>query len=149
MRVEFRRLGAQMAGVSLPRRLVLLDPEVLRQRGDFERIMVHEIFHFVWRRLSNARRLSWEHVIAAELVRCATGELGWSAEWRKNKVKPSDRLRRTPAWRRYACESFCDSAAWLYAGLRAHGAFTLPQRFRRLRRGWFRETFPVPACIPI
>src|SRR5260370_25410300 len=99
MRVEFRRLGAQMAGVSLPRRLVLLDPVVLRQRGDFERIMVHEIFHFVWRRLSNPRRLSWEHVIAAELVRCAAGEPGSSAECRKNKAKPSPRLGPPPAWR--------------------------------------------------
>lgn len=131
------------------RRLVLLDAEVLLQRGDFERIVIHEIFHFAWRRLSNAARRSWERVIAAEIAGKAPGELGWSAEWRKAKVKASDPLRRTLAWRRYACESFCDSAAWLYAGVRRHEEFTLPDRFRRVRRAWFAGKFPASAPIPI
>ncbi|HML17961.1 MAG TPA: hypothetical protein VK419_13100 [Bryobacteraceae bacterium] len=150
VRVEWRRfLGPHLAATSIPKRLILLDSEVLSRRGEFERILIHEIFHFVWRRLSNATRRSYERVIASELRCRAPGELGWSAEYRKLKLSRSDPTRRTLAWRRYACESFCDSAAWLYAGLRRHREFTLPGRFRKLRRGWFAEKFPATASIPI
>jgi len=138
IRVELRRsLGPHLAATSIPRRLILLDSQVLRSRGDFERILIHEIFHFAWLRLSNQRRRSWETILQFELDRRTRGELGWSAEWRKAKLTKSDRARRTPAWRRYACESFCDSAAWLFAGLSDHDEFTLAQRFRRRRRAWF------------
>jgi hypothetical protein len=65
--------------------------------------------------------------------------LGWSAEWRKNKLRITDVRARTPAWRRYACESFCHSAAWLYAGLAKHGEYTLPAPERRLRGKWMRQ----------
>jgi hypothetical protein len=150
IRVQLRRsLGPHLAAASVPRRLILLDAEVLLVRGDFERILVHEIFHFAWVRLPNASRRSWESVLAAELARHACGELGWSAEWRKQKLKSADCRRRTAAWRRYACESFCDSAAWLFAGLRSHEEFTLPARFRRHRRAWFSRNFPAPAAISI
>jgi hypothetical protein len=44
-------------------------------------------------------------------------------------------------WREYVCESFCDTAAWLYGGLRTHDEFTLSPRFRRRRAAWFRQTF--------
>ena len=37
----------------------------------------------------------------------------------------ADVRRRTPAWRRYVCESFCDTSAWLCAGLRPHDEYTL------------------------
>ena len=111
--------------------------------GEFERILVHEIFHFAWVRLSNRTRRSWEGVLAAEFAGRAPGEiggeLGWSAEWRKNKLRRSDIRGRTPAWRRYACESFCDTSAWLYAGLRAHDEYTLAAGPRRIRRRWFAE----------
>ncbi len=150
IRVELRRsLGPHIAAASIPRRLVLLDREVLLHSGDFERILVHEIFHFVWRRLSNATRRDWERVIASELTRKASGELGWSAELRKARLKKPDPVRRTPAWRRYACESFCDSAAWLYAGLPTHEEFTLAPRYRRLRGSWFRRNFPTTMSVPI
>ncbi len=88
-------------------------------------------------RLSNARRLGWERVLAGELERRARGELGWSAEWRKHKLSAGDRHRRSAAWRRYACESFCDTSAWRFSGLKAHGEFTLAARFCRARRTWF------------
>jgi hypothetical protein len=150
IRVELRRsLGPQLAATSIPRRLILLDSEVLARRGDFERILIHEIFHFAWRRLSNATRRSYERVLASELRCLAPGELGWSAEFRKLKLKGSDPIHRSLAWRRYACESFCDSAAWLFAGLRRHDEFTLPARFRRLRRAWYGEEFPATEAIPI
>ena len=139
-------LGPHLAATSIPRRMIFLDAEVLRKQGDFERILVHEIFHFAWRRLSNPTRRSWEVLLESE--NCA-GELGWSAEWRKLKLLPKDRRQRTPAWRRYACESFCDSAAWLFAGLTRHDEFTLPARFRRRRKSWFRKTFPATEPFPI
>jgi hypothetical protein len=153
--VELRRsLGPHLAATSIPRRLILIDSQTLLAPGDFERILVHEIFHFAWPRLSNQTRWSWEDLLRSEFRARATGELGWSAEWRKEKLK--DKLARTdraqilslpaalpstPAWRRYACESFCDSAAWLFSGLRDHEEFTLAPRFRRLRTRWFRSHF--------
>ena len=68
-----------------------------------------------------------------------SGELGYSAEWRKSKLTLSDIRSRTPVWRRYACESFCDTAAWLYSALSTHEEFTLGRTARVRRRGWFRE----------
>jgi hypothetical protein len=138
IRVRIRRsLGPHLAATSIPRRRILLDAEVLRSRDDFERILIHELFHFAWVRLSNERRRDWERVLAREFALRAAGELGWSAEWRKAKLTRSDARLRTPRWRRYVCESFCDTAAWRFAGLRDHDEFTLAQRFRRIRRQWF------------
>lgn len=112
------------------------------RRGEFERMLVHELFHLSWVRLSNAKRRGWEEVLAGELVKRVPGELGWSAEWRKNALRRTDPLLRTPRWRRYVCESFCDTAAWLYSGLRAHDEFTLPLRARAARRQWFAGVLP-------
>ena len=145
IRVEIRRsLGSHLAGASIPRRLILLDAAVLARRGEFERILVHELFHFVWVRLPNQKRLAWEQVLARELRERVKGELGWSAEWRKEILTREDPRIRTPKWRRYACESFCDSAAWMFAGLRVHDEFTLAAPSRRKRRRWFTEQFS--AC---
>ena len=133
VRVEMRKsLGPHHAATSIPRRLILLDRGVLDQRGDFERILIHEIFHFAWVRLSNEGRRDWEKVLAAEK---SSGELGWSAEWRKLRLTPSD-----------ARESFCDSAAWLFSELKTHDEFTLPARDRRVRKDWFQKKF---ASSPI
>ncbi len=141
IRVEVRRsLGSHLAASSIPRRVILLDAAVFARRGDFERILIHELFHFAWVRLSNQQRRDWEDVLMHELAAPAAGELGWSAEWRKDTLSPKDIRRRTPPWRRYACESFCDTAAWLYAGLRQHDEFTLARPLRRLRRQWFTDT---------
>jgi hypothetical protein len=150
IRVEIRRsLGPHLAATNVPRRLILLDTEVLSVPGDFERILVHEIFHFAWVRCSNATRLSWEQVLDSELRARSPGELGWSSEWRKAKLTALDRTRRTTRWRQYACESFCDSAAWLFAGLRRHPEFTLTAPQRRLRRSWFARIFPATRPVPI
>ena len=57
IRVEVRRsLGSHLAGASIPRRLILLDAAVFARRGEFERILIHELFHFAWVRLSNQQR---------------------------------------------------------------------------------------------
>ena len=104
---------------------------------DFARIFVHELFHFVWLRLGNAKRWSYERAIAKELQQRVRGELGWSAEWRKKKLEPRDWRERTRRWREYCCESFCDTAAWRYAGVKTHTEFTLDSAARTARRDWF------------
>lgn len=140
IRIRIRRsLGPHLAATSIPRRLILLDAAVLRMRGDFERILIHELFHFAWVRLSNMRRWSWEEILMCEFAQCVPGELGWSSEWRKNKLAPLDLRRRSPAWRRYACESFCDTAAWRFAGLENHEEFTLGMQHRGPRLAWFQK----------
>ena len=61
--------------------------------------------------------------------------------------KQADHKRRwsaplvSPVWRDYVCESFCDTAAWLYGRIRRHDEFTLAERNRRRRAEWFRSTF--------
>ena len=140
IRVELRRsLGPHLAATHVPRRRILLDAELLAEPGEFERILVHEIFHFAWVRLSNQTRRSWGGVLAAEFAAAIPGELGWSSEWRKNRLTRADVRGRTPGWRRYVCESFCDTAAWLCARVPRHGEYTLSARFRRTRRTWFRN----------
>ena len=132
-------LGPHLAATSIPRRVIYLDREVLVQRGDFERILVHELFHFVWVRLSNQARWDWERLLSTEFRRRVRGELGWSAQWRKQKLRPTDVRLRTSAWRLYACESFCDSAARVYSGLTHHDEFTLSASWLRLRRDWMQN----------
>jgi len=141
IRVEVRpSLGSHLAATSIPGRRIFLDAEVLVRRGEFERILVHEIFHFAWVRLGNPRRRSWEALLAAEIADAVPGELGWSAEWRKNKLPVG--------WRRYICESFCDSAAWLWAGLKRNDEFTLAASARRKRRNWMEREFSnLPISI--
>ncbi len=132
-------LGPHLAQTSIPGRVIYLDPCLLEQHGEFERILVHELFHFAWVRLGNPLRRDWEQVLAGEFHGRVRGELGWSAEWRKLKLKPHDVRARTPVWRRYACESFCDTAARLYAGLTRHDEFTLPARAVRRRAEWMEQ----------
>ena len=142
-----RSLGPHFAATSIPGRRILLDRAVFEMPGDFERILVHEIFHFAWVRLGHPKRRSWEQLMARELARGARGELGWSAEWRKAKLTSASMQSGARLWRHYLCESFCDTAAWLYGGLRSHGEFTLAQSWRWRRRVWFRRevsSAPVP-----
>jgi hypothetical protein len=139
IRVELRdTLGPHHASTSIPLRLILLDRGLLQKQGEFDRILIHEIFHFAWVRLSNAARRDWEKLLNSEHE---PGELGWSAEWRKLKLKSDDAPLRSPKWKRYARESFCDSAAWLFAGLKRHDEFTLAASSRRARKKWFERKF--------
>jgi hypothetical protein len=109
-------------------------------RAEFPRIFIHEVAHFVWLRLGNPARRSFEQVLRAEIASAAPGELGWSAELRKRALRPEDIAARTRRWREYSCESFCDTAAWLWLALEHHDEFTLPLRWRRPRRAWFAAT---------
>jgi hypothetical protein len=104
---------------------------------EFPRIFVHELFHFVWLRTGNPRRWSYEELILDEFRQRARGELGWSAEWRKAELTKGEVRRRGRRWREYCCESFCDSAAWLYSGIARHPEFTLSPHCRKRRRKWF------------
>jgi hypothetical protein len=127
------RRGAVHAGSFLRERRIAFNCT----RAEFPRIFVHELFHFAWLRAGNPLRQSWEALLKAELAAHARGELGWSAEWRKSALETAAANRRTRRWREYCCESFCDTAAWLYSGIRSHPEFTLAPRFRVRRRVWF------------
>jgi hypothetical protein len=109
-------------------------------RAEFPRVFIHELFHFAWLRLGNPARLAYEQLLAGELGCGASGELGWSAEWRKLALNRRDIDTRTRQWREYCCESFCDTAAWIYSNLPDHEEFTLANRFRLRRRVWFLAT---------
>jgi hypothetical protein len=125
------------AATYLRRRLIVLDRALLRQRREQRRILLHELFHFVWVRLGNPRRLAWESLLREEWRKGARGEAGWSAEWRKRELSARDVAARTRRWREYCCESFCDTAAAIYTG--ETGENTLAARWRPGRAGWFRE----------
>ncbi len=129
----YDRRGPVHAGSFLRERRIVLDCTP----AEFPRIFVHEIFHFVWMKLGNPTRKAFEQLIAAEWWAQTPGELGWSAEWRKRELTAAQVRSRSRFWREYCCESFCDTAAWLYSGLARHPEFTLGARSSRLRRIWF------------
>ena len=130
------RHGAAHGGAFLRERRMAFDCT----RAEFPRIFVHELFHFVWRRAGNGIRRSYGDLLQSEVRARARGELGWSAEWRKKALIPADARLRNRPWREYCCDSFCDTAAWLYSGIRSHPEFTLASRFRERRRDWFAKT---------
>lgn len=122
-------------------REIVLETELLAKPGLFRFILAHELFHFVWVRLGNLRRAEFSAIIRQEQAARARGELGESSAVRKERVGRSDCLRNSRAWRNYVCESFCDTAAWFYSGMRRNLAFTLPKRWRDQRAAWFRSSF--------
>lgn len=128
------------AGAFLRERRIAFDAALAADPREFARIFVHELFHFVWLRLGNPRRLGYEGLLRQEMRDGARGELGWSAEWRKRALAPQDAARRTRRWREYVCESFCDTAAWIFSGVEEHAEYTLALRFRRRRRHWFAKS---------
>ena len=132
------------AGSLVRRREIVLDAALLSHSRELVRILLHELFHFAWVRAGNPLRRSYELLLAAELRRGACGELGWSAERRKRLLTPADTRRRTRQWREYACESFCDTGAWRFAGLRSHDEFTLAARYRAARRVWLHQALAKP-----
>ena len=145
IRLEVRReltdrRGAVHAGAFLRERRIVFHAETTADVREFARAFVHELFHFVWPRLGNPRRWSYEALLRAEIGARARGELGWSAEWRKRALAARDARRRTRRWREYVCESFCDTAVWMFSGVSRHAEYTLARRFRAHRREWFRKS---------
>ncbi len=128
------------AGSFIRKREIILDRDLQRQPRELARILVHELFHFAWVRLGNPARRSYEAIVRREWKQHARGELGWSAELRKNALRQSPRLPNS-LWRDYLCESFCDTAAWIYSGVRRHPEYTLAARHRARRAEWFRAEF--------
>jgi hypothetical protein len=124
------------AGSFIRKREIVLDRELERNPRELARILVHELFHFAWVRLGNPARRSFEALVRAEWKQRARGELGWSAESRKRALLHRAGQRRD--WREYLCESFCDTAAWIYSGVRKHPEYTLARRHRDRRAEWFR-----------
>lgn len=129
-------------------RAMVLDGDLRSDPNEWRRIFVHELFHFVWVRLGNPARDRWRALLAIEFRARARGELGWSAEWRKKELTWNHIARGTARWKDYACESFCDTAAWLYAGVPGHEEFTLSRTWREPRRRWFIQQFGDRA-IPL
>jgi hypothetical protein len=125
------RRGDVHAGSFLRQRRIAFDCT----RSEFARIFVHELFHFVWLRAGNPLRFSWERRLKDESQ--ARGDLGWSAQWRRQALSRADVAKRSRRWREYCCEAFCDTAAWLYSGVRRHPEFTLAAPLRARRRQWF------------
>jgi hypothetical protein len=136
------------AGSFIRKREIVLDQELKRQPQELARILVHELFHFAWVRLGNPARRSYETLVRQEWKQRARGELGWSAESRKRALsRDARRAGDLPRWRDYLCESFCDTAAWIYSGVRRHPEYTLAARHRNRRAEWFRAVFD--GAIPI
>jgi hypothetical protein len=130
------------AGSYIRKREIILDRDLRSRPSELARILTHELFHFVWVRLGNPARRSYESLLRQEFIRHARGELGWSAESRKPALpRPNPTSHRSLRWREYICESFCDTAAWLYSGVRRHSEFTLGARSKKRRAEWFLETF--------
>jgi len=119
------------AATFIRRREIILETQLTRKPSLLRLITVHEIFHFVWARLGNPARRSYTALLKAEAAARARGELGESSSVKKTPACTPD----------YVCESFCDTAAWLYAGVHHSPDFTLAARWRNFRRSWFEDTF--------
>lgn len=143
-----RERGLPVHGGSFPRqRRIVLDAALLHRPGELSRILVHELFHFVWLRLGNRVRRSFEALLVSEWERGARGELGWSSQRRKDALDLAGARERTRKWREYIAESFADTAAFLYSSCRRHEEYTLAPRFRARRRDWFAEQLAGPLRV--
>jgi len=130
--------GVEVHAASFIRERRMVFDEALRSdRLELRRILVHELFHFAWVRLPNAERDAWKRHLRREVDARARGELGWSAESRKSALARGGSVTSPRAWSEYCCESFCDTAPWMYAAAGEHEEFTLAARRRAARRAWF------------
>ncbi len=122
------------------KREIVLDSALLDHSPELIRIIVHEVFHFVWTRLDNGSRREWEAVISAEFARRTPGELGYSAALRKERLIAGG-WKDVPKklWRDYVCESFCDTAAWCFSARTRHDEVNLPAVARKGRERYFRS----------
>jgi len=131
------------AATFIRQREIILETRLLSSPNMLRLILVHEIFHFVWCRLPNSARRDFAQLLTHERKHHARGELGESSAVKKSSLPPGS-AETCCQWRDYCCESFCDTAAWLYAGLKDHQAFTLSNRWKQRRRSWFETVFSRP-----
>ena len=127
------------AGAMLEDRTITLDSSLLRTPRMLARIFVHEVFHFVWWRLGNPLRRSFEELVKTEFEAGVRGELGWSSESLKMGLTARDIRNRTNRWRMYVCESFCDTGGFVFGSSRQTVELTLDKHARALRRKWMRH----------
>jgi hypothetical protein len=125
----------------IKKRKIIVDRHLLKQPQLLRLIVVHELFHFVWPRLGNGARKEFAELLAQELAQRARGELGESAAVKKSMLGKRDCGARSSQWREYVCESFCDTAAWRYSGVKQNCAFTLALLWRKRRKLWFDTQF--------
>jgi hypothetical protein len=132
--------GQAIFGASAIRdRRLLIEHDLLGNSNELFRILAHEIYHFVWARLGNPWRWDYEGLLVTEMLAGARGELGWSSESRKRALTTADWRLRGRKWREYACESFCDTAAWWLGGAMKHAEVTLAEVHRKRRAAWSRN----------
>ena len=133
------RGSAVYAAAFLRDRKIILEAGLLSNSQTFRLILVHELFHFVWLRLGNRARGEFDRVLRREWKSGARGELGESAGVQKAKLRQTSAGVSSRHWRDYVCESFCDTAAWLYAEVEDGSSFTLAKGWRERRNSWFQS----------
>lgn len=129
------------AAAFIRQRIVVLEMDLFSRPEQLRFILVHEIFHFVWVRLSNGQRRAFISLLADEMQSRARGEIGESAGVKKRllqKNASSDSPSRL--WRDYACESFCDSGAAFFSGAAVNEHCTLADRWVKRRYTWLLRT---------
>ena len=129
------------AATFIRRRRIVLETQLLSKPRTLRLIFVHELFHFVWVRLSNRARSEFAALVEVERAAVARGELGESSAEKKAALIKAGHMNGASLWRDYVCESFCDTAAWLYSGVEQHEDFTLARRWKERRRAWFVSAF--------
>ncbi len=128
------------AATFVRKREIVLETELLSAPRVLRLIVIHEIFHFVWTRLGNGARNEFAELLLREYQERARGELGESSNRKKELVTAHGQPRNSRLWRDYVCESFCDTAAWLYSGVKRDESFTLKKRWSDRRRVWLQAT---------
>jgi hypothetical protein len=117
----------------LRERRIVLEDTLIENPSLLRLLLTHEIFHFVWIRLSNESRRNFEQALLREQRSHVTGELGESSAVARELLRTGDEARRSLRWRGYVCESFCDTAAWAYGGMKRYRYFRLAAEWRTRR----------------
>jgi hypothetical protein len=121
------RGNAVHAASFLRERRIVVEDALLNNAASLRYILIHELFHFVWWRLGNASRREFDTLIRNEVRVGIKGELGESSGVAKAKLQAGDCEESNPRWKNYVCESFCDTAAWLYGDRTITALVTLPR----------------------
>jgi hypothetical protein len=131
---------AVYAASFIRKRKIVLDDSLRRDPAQLRFFLIHELFHFGWARLGNSKRDEFARLLKEEMEHGASGDLGESSSLKRRDATPSRALR----WREYVCESFCDTAAWLYSGVELSAGRRLGRVWRERRKQWFEAVFAAP-----
>lgn len=136
---ESVRGQAVYAAAFLRERKIILEAGLLSNAQCFQLILIHELFHFVWLRVANTARAEFNDLLLKEWSKRARGELGESSALKKERLREAVVTNGSRHWRDYVCESFCDTAAWLYGGTGDSALFTLGKGWMERRQAWFQS----------